>query len=122
MTDTDYPSLSLVNLASNAAMTEAMGQEISPLRWRCNLHVTDIPAWEEFNWIGKTIRVGEAHLAVREPIQRCLATAANPDTGQRDADTLGTLNNRFGHQNFGVYAEVIQTGDIKVGDAVEVLG
>lgn len=121
MTDTDYPSVSLLNLASNDAMTEAMGQHISPLRWRCNIHLSGLPAWQEFDWIGKRIRVGTAELAIREPILRCLATTANPKTGLRDADTLGTLNSRFGHQDFGVYAEVTATGDIATGDGVEVL-
>ena len=42
---------------------------------------------------------------------------ANPDTGRRDADTLGALSD-LGHQEFGLYAEVIKGGTIRVGDAV----
>ena len=118
MTDTDYPSISLLNLASNEVMTQTMGQDISALRWRCNIHVAGFDPWAEFDWIGKTIRIGTAELHIREPILRCLATTANPSTGLRDADTLGTLNKQFGHQDFGVYAEVTQSGEIVVGDAV----
>ncbi len=121
MTDTDYPSISLLNLASNAAVGDAMAMDVSPLRWRGNVHIDGLGAWQEFDWVGKTIRVGDARLAVREPILRCLATTANPDTGLRDADTLGTLKKAFSHQNFGVYAEVTQTGDVTIGDTVEVL-
>ncbi|SLN61709.1 MOSC domain protein [Roseovarius albus] len=121
MTDTDYPSISLINLASNDDMSARMRQDISALRWRCNLHFTGFAAWEELGWIGKTIRAGEVELKVREPIERCLATTANPDTGERDADTLGTLKAAFGHQNFGIYAEVTKSGDIHAGDTVEVL-
>lgn len=121
MTDTDYPSVSLLNLASNDAITQAMDQDISPLRWRGNIHLSGLPAWAEFDWIGHTLRIGEAEVQVREPIKRCMATTANPATGQRDADTLGTLNTRFGHQNFGVYAEVVKSGDIATGDTIEVL-
>ena len=120
MTDTDYPSVSLINLASNDALSQTMGQDISPLRWRCNIHFDGFAPWEEFNWIGKTLRVGGALLSIREPILRCLATTANPATGMRDADTLQTLNSTWGHQDFGIYAEVIQSGDIHVGDTVEV--
>lgn len=119
MTDTDYPSISLINLASNDAMTEHMQQDISPLRWRCNIHMSGLEPWVEFGWMGRTLRIGEAELRIREPIERCLATTANPDTGERDADTLGTLNARFGHQNFGIYAEVTRSGRITVGDTVE---
>ena len=121
MTDTDYPSVSLLNLASNAAMSDAMDQDISALRWRCNIHFSGVPAWEEFDWIGHTLRVGDAELVVRERIVRCLATTANPGTGRRDADTLGILNSRFGHQDFGIYAEVTKSGEIAIGDQVDVL-
>jgi uncharacterized protein YcbX len=122
MTDTDYPSISLLNLASNDTMTETMQQEVSPLRWRCNIHMSGLEPWVEFDWIGKTVNIGEAELTIREPILRCLATTANPDTGERDADTLATLNSNFGHQNFGIYAEVTRSGDITLNDRIEVLG
>jgi uncharacterized protein YcbX len=121
MTDTDYPSVSLLNLASNDAMSDAMDQDISALRWRCNIHLSGIPAWQEFDWIGHKLRIGGAEVLVREPILRCLATTANPGTGLRDADTLGTLNARFGHQDFGVYAEVTESGEITIGDPVEIV-
>ena len=122
MTDTDYPSISLLNLASNDTMTQTMQQEISPLRWRGNIHMAGLEPWVEFDWIGKTVAIGEAELAIREPIVRCLATTANPDTGVRDADTLATLNSQFGHQNFGIYAEVTRSGAIALNDPIEVLG
>lgn len=119
MTDTDFPSISLINLASNEALAEKMGQDLSPLRWRGNIHLTGLPAWAEFDWVGKTIRIGTAELEVREPIVRCLATTANPATGERDADTLGALDSFCGHQDFGIYAVVTKTGDITTGDTVE---
>lgn len=119
MTDTDFPSISLINLASNEALGEQMDQDLSPLRWRGNIHLSGLPAWAEFDWIGKTIRIGTAELEVREPIVRCLATTANPATGTRDADTLGALNSFCGHQDFGIYAVVTKTGEISVGDTVE---
>lgn len=121
MTDTDYPSISLINLASNKAMSDAMEQDISALRWRCNIHLAGLNPWAEFDWVGHSLRIGDAELSVKEPIKRCLATTANPQTGERDADTLGTLNNRFGHQDFGIYATVTRSGDIQVGDTVELL-
>ena len=121
MTDTDYSSISLLNLASNDTMTKAMQQEISPLRWRGNIHMAGVEPWAEFDWVGKTLKLGEAELAIREPIVRCLATTANPDTGRRDADTLAALATHFGHQNFGVYAEVMRSGEVTLDDPIEVL-
>lgn len=118
MTDTDYPSISLINLASNDALAAFMDQNLSPLRWRANIHLSGLPAWAEIGWVGRTLRIGSAELAVREPIERCLATAANPATGTRDADTLGALESLCGHRNFGLYAEVTKTGEVAVGDPV----
>ncbi|WP_419523385.1 hypothetical protein [Lentibacter algarum] len=46
---------------------------------------------------------------------------ASPKTGERDTDTLALLRENWGHQDFGVYGEVIETGDIRLGDIVEVL-
>lgn len=120
-TDTDYPSVSLLNLASNADLSDRMEQEISPLRWRCNIHVDGLAPWAEFELIGKTIRIGTTELIVREPIRRCLATTANPATGLRDLDTLGALNRNFDHQDFGIYAEVVTSGEIAIGDRLEAL-
>ncbi|SEV97397.1 hypothetical protein SAMN05444851_0629 [Aliiroseovarius sediminilitoris] len=121
MTDTDFPSVSLINLASHAAVEKQLGQELSPLRWRGNLFLTGFDAWEEKDWVGKTVRVGEVEIEVREEITRCLATAANPRTGQRDADTLGALNQGWDHQEFGVYGYVTKPGRVHVDSPVEVI-
>ena len=120
MTDSDYPSISLCNMASNRVVGQKLGQEISPLRWRGNIWFDGLPLWEEFDWLDRDVRIGEAVFRVRERITRCLATTANPDTGERDADTLGALQS-WGHQDFGVYAEVLAGGAISVGDKVDVL-
>jgi len=120
MTDTDFPSVSLINLASHAEVAVELAQEISPLRWRCNIHIEGLEPWAEDNWIGKTVQVGAAEFTIREPILRCMATTANPETGLRDADTLGTLKANWNHQSFGVYGEVTSSGVITIGDKVEV--
>jgi len=120
MTDTDFPSISIANLASNAAVETVLGQTLSPRRWRANLWLDGLEPWAEFDWIGKTLAIGDVRLEVRERITRCLATTANPQTGARDADTLGALKS-WDHQDFGIYATVTQTGDIHVGDTLQVL-
>ncbi|MDA5093301.1 MOSC domain-containing protein [Aliiroseovarius sp. KMU-50] len=121
MTDTDFPSISLINLASHAEVETRLGQEISPLRWRGNILLANLPAWEERGWIGKRIRLGEAVLEVREQIVRCLATTASTRTGERDADTLKALQEGWGHKEMGVYAVVVEPGQIVVDDKIEVL-
>ncbi len=120
MTDSDFPSISLCNMASHRAVGQKLGQDLSIHRWRGNIWFDDMPLWEEFDWLGREVQIGEAVFSVRERITRCLATTANPDTGVRDADTLGALET-WGHKDFGVYAEVLKGGKISVGDKVELL-
>ncbi len=120
-TDTDFASISLCNTASHAAVSDKAGRDLSPLRWRGNIWFDLGEAWVENGLVGKKIRIGKAVFLVREPVVRCLATTANPETGERDADTLKCLKENWGHQNFSVYAEVLTGGDIRLGDSVEVL-
>ncbi len=120
MTDSDFPSVSLCNMASHRAVQQKLGKELSIRRWRGNIWFDGLPLWEESEWLGREVQIGQAVFHVRERITRCLATTANPDTGKRDADTLGALNS-WNHQEFGVYAEVIRGGEIKTGDTVQVL-
>ncbi len=120
MTDSDYPSISLCNMASHRAVEQKLGRDLSPKRWRGNIWFEGLPLWEEFDWLGRDVQIGQAVFHIRERITRCLATTANPETGERDADTLGALNS-WDHQDFGVYAEVIQGGEIRLDDKVNLL-
>lgn len=122
MTDTDYPSISLINLASHAEVASRIGEPTSHLRWRANLVIGGLEPWAERELVGKRVRVGLAELEIRENITRCMATTANPETGKRDRDTLRALNEGWGHQEFGIYGVVVKTGDLTQGDPFEVLG
>ena len=120
-TDTDYPSVTLMNTASHRAVEERLGRPLEKERWRGNIWFDGHTAFEELDWIGKRLRVGTAIFEVREPVKRCLHTAANPRTGARDADTLGALDAGWGHRNFGIYTEVVQDGAVALGDELEIL-
>lgn len=120
MSDTDYPSVSVMNIASHQAVVEAGGRD-QIARWRGNIWIEGLPAWQEFDWIGKHIQLGDALLEVVEPIIRCRHTEANTETGARDCNTLAILRDAFGHTNFGVYAKVIKGGAIEPGLPVEVI-
>jgi len=116
MTDSDFPSVSVLSETSLAALSEAMGTALSPHRFRGNLWIDGAEPFAEFDWIGSSIRIGDAVLEIRERITRCLATSANPTTGLRDADTLGALERGYEHQDFGVYAVVTKGGRIATDD------
>ncbi|MBR9862948.1 MAG: MOSC domain-containing protein [Rhodobacteraceae bacterium] len=121
MTDTAFPSVSINSRASLRAIADKAGQDVSPLRWRGNIWIDGLEPWAEFDWIGREVQIGTTRLAIRERITRCPATSANPATGERDLDTLALLSEGWGHKDFGVYGEVIETGDVKLGDKLELL-
>ncbi|MDF1728254.1 MAG: MOSC domain-containing protein [Sulfitobacter sp.] len=121
MTDSAYPSLSIMTLASHEAVAEALGKPLETERWRGNIWLAGASAWEEFGWLGREIEIGAARLSLQEPIKRCAHTQANPHTGQRDADTLATLEQTFGHTDFGIYARVTRSGAVREGDEARLL-
>jgi len=116
MTDSDYPSVSILSLASLADLAARMGMDLSVHRWRGNLWLDGAEAWAEWGWIGQRFRLGGAVLEVVERITRCVATKVDPKTGDIQGDTLAALETGYGHQDFGVFARVIESGSIATGD------
>ncbi len=121
MTDTPFPSISINSLSTLEEMSARAGKALSPLRWRGNIWLEGLAPWAEFEWIGKRLRIGGAVLEIREPITRCRATSADPETGRIDIDTLALLEENWGHRDFGVYGVVVEPGKISLGDGIEVL-
>jgi hypothetical protein len=116
MTDSDFPSVSILSLSSLADLSARMGHDLSVDRWRGNLWLDGVQPWAEFDWIGKHLTIGSAVLEIKERITRCTATAVDPETGKPDGSTLAGLQAAYGHQDFGVYGVVIQSGTIATGD------
>jgi MOSC domain-containing protein len=110
--------VSIINLASVAAVENAAGAPVHPLRFRANVYAEGWPAWREFDLIGRELAIGGARLKVVKRIQRCAATEVDPDTGIRDLPIPRILMDNFGHADCGVYAEVVAAGGIVVGDAI----
>jgi uncharacterized protein YcbX len=116
MTDSDFPSISILSTSSLTALSEKMDIPLSADRFRGNLWLKGAAAFAEFDWLGRDIQIGSAILTIKERITRCRATMTNPETGIVDADTLGVLKSAYGHQDFGVYAVVKQGGLIALND------
>ena len=51
-------------------------------------------------------------------ITRCAAINVDPETGARDLDIPPTMMRRLRHNECGIYAEVIASGSVGVGDAI----
>jgi uncharacterized protein YcbX len=111
--------ISIINLASVAAIEGMVGRPVDPLRFRGNLYVEGWPAWREFDLLGREMEIGaQARVKVVKRIVRCAATNVDPGTGIRDMNIPQTLMQHLGHADCGVYAEITAAGDIAPGDAV----
>ena len=112
MTDSAFQSVSILSLASLGDLAARMSHDLSVHRWRGNIWLDGLEPWQEWNWIGRSLRIGQTELRIEERITRCRATSADPETGLIDADTLGGLQQAYGHQDFGLYATVTCGGAI----------
>lgn len=121
MSDAPYPCVSVLGRASLGTLSEACGTPLDPRRFRGNIWISGLEPWEELDWPGRHIRLGEVELEIVERIDRCRATQANPETGQEDVRTLQVLRKTWGHVDFGVKARVVTGGEIAPGAPLEVL-
>lgn len=87
--------VSLHSRASIAELGAALDGTVDDRRFRSNVVIDGVEAWDELGWQGE-VRIGEVTLRTAGPIVRCLATHANPDTGVRDAKVLTTLTGPLG--------------------------
>jgi uncharacterized protein len=110
--------VSIINLGSLRAVENMVGLPVHPLRFRANLYVSGWPAWHESELLGRTLAIGDARLRIVKRITRCAAVNVDPETAARDLDIPPTLMRRLGHNECGIYAEVIAGGAIGVGDAI----
>jgi uncharacterized protein len=111
--------VSIINVASVAAIENILGQPVDPLRFRGNVYAEGWPAWREFDLLGEEIAIGpRARAKVVKRIVRCAATNVEPFTGIRNLDIPAMLLRHLGHADCGVYAEVTAGGAIAPGDAI----
>lgn len=107
-------SLSAVAVAvDDAALDEA--------RFRSNIVIEGVRAWEEHEWFGRRLRIGQVEFEVVRHKTRCLATHANPRTGERDLRLMQVLMKSFA-QKEPTFAVGMVTrgagGQIHLGDEV----
>jgi uncharacterized protein YcbX len=120
--DAEAGQVTLHGRGSLHALTAALANTaISERRFRSNIALEGLGAWEELRWVGRKVCIGTVEFDVVRPKVRCLATHANPTTGERDVPILTTLTQVFGQEKptFGVAMVPSQAGGhIHVGDPV----
>ena len=116
--DVDMKCLHIVNLASVRNLERIAGRAVDPLRFRANVYIDGVPAWDEFKWLGGSIDIAGIKLAVIKRTPRCDATNVDPATGARDMAIPSLLQRQWSHTDLGVYARVLDDGSINAGDRI----
>lgn len=125
----DVRSVTLVSRESVDELARQGGHAggLSAARFRMTIEVSGVSEpHEEDSWRSRRVRLGESLLLIEDPVPRCVVTTLDPATGVRDFPTLHVIR-RYrgvtptGKLNFGVYAEVVEPGTVRVGDELVLL-
>jgi uncharacterized protein len=120
-------AVSLVSAGALEALRQAgsVPEPIDPRRFRMLFLIDGVAPHAEDHWCGRTVGIGGARLRINGLVGRCAVTTRDPDSGRVDLPTLHYLNLYRGDIRaderlpFGVYAEVVTPGTVRVGDPIE---
>jgi uncharacterized protein YcbX len=122
----DEASVSVINLATIAAIGREAGQDLDTRRFRANVVIAS-DAKEPFgedDWIGGRLVFGETEdgpmLSVTQRDPRCVMINLDPDTAEQDQRIMKAVV-RMNDNNAGTYASVARTGQISVGQSVSLI-
>ena len=111
-------SISLINTKSVEDFQNKTNQEIETQRFRGNIFVDGVDAWEERNWIGKIIKINDISFKVEKNIPRCVAINLKPNTDDNSLNLLQSLKKNYNHFDMGVYLTALDDGPINIGDNI----
>jgi uncharacterized protein YcbX len=119
--DNQAGQVTLHSRESLASAGSALGDpEPDERRFRHNIVIEGVAPWQEQVWVGGRVRIGDVVFESVVPKTRCLATHANPRTGERDLPVMQTLVKAFAQKEptFGVGMLSERGGAIRIGDEV----
>ena len=122
----DEAVVSVISLATIAGIGREAGLDLDRRRFRANI-VVETERSEPFledEWVGGMLVFGdgEPRPAVSATLrdERCMMVNLDPETGEQDARVMKTVV-RLNENTAGVYATVVRTGTIRVGDPVNLV-
>jgi uncharacterized protein YcbX len=117
--------VTIISSASIADLARIGGvQALDPRRFRMLFEVDGVEPYAEDAWIGRDVQIGGAVVHPLGNVGRCVVTTHDPETAERDFDTLGVLATYRGAIEtteplpFGVAGDVVTPGPVRIGDAV----
>jgi uncharacterized protein YcbX len=89
-------------------------------RLRPNVVIGGVVGLAERTWEGKSLRIGDALIALADLRGRCVMTTFDPDTLAQDHRVLQSIVDRFDGR-LALNAEVVRAGHVREGDGVELI-
>ena len=111
-------SISLINNKSIEDFKNKINQEIEIQRFRGNIYINGIDAWEEQNWIGKIIKINDVSFKVEKKIPRCVAINLKPNSDDKSLNLLQSLKKNYNHFDMGIYLTALNDGKINTGEKI----
>ena len=119
----DNDSIHLVTTSSlDWLRSKLPGAVIDERRFRPNVLIqTEGSGLVEQGWVGRTVRIGRGVvLEVTQPTERCVMTNFGQPGIPEDKSVFACVG-REAELKFGVYARVVSTGEVSLGEGVEVI-
>ena len=122
----DEASVSVINLATIAAIGVEAGQDLDTRRFRPNIVIVAdaTEPFQEDNWIGGRLVFGSGEvgpifsMTMRDV--RCVMINLDPDTAKQDPRVMKAAVS-LNDNNAGAYGTVVRTGRISVGQSVNLI-
>ena len=122
----DDASVSIISMATIAGIAREAGMDLDRRRFRANivLETGKLEPFLEDEWVGGRLVFGDSEpgpaVSVTARDVRCMMINLDPDTAKQDPRAMKAVV-RMNDNNAGVYGTVVQTGTIRVGQAVSLV-
>ncbi len=111
-------TISLINLNSIKDFENKISRKIELQRFRGNIYIDGLNAWDERNWLNKTLTINHVKFKVIKEIPRCSATNIKPNSSEYNLSVPASLKQFYNHINLGIYLLPLNDGNIKLYDDI----
>jgi len=116
----DVAPISLISCQTVSQIAKESDTEADSVRFRPNLLVDlhNGEAFEELNWIGRILRLGDAaRIAILKVDQRCMMISLDPVSAKPNHAVQRCVVEQH-NNSAGVYAAVLTPGEVRIGGTV----